>query len=329
MDLLRFPLVVLVDVFKNMDFKELFLISLLSKRARDTLKVTSMSSEFSFNLSNSLKIQIETYTRNSSIPVKDYRVRDESMRLSLRSVGLILHDEPAQKQLLLANHMFDTFKCSFISITFFDEAVPSTAWELMKMINQRKLYIKSFSYYANAESSEFIPRILDECTEVTDSIFISAFFPDDFVYTPSRPFKAKKIRVWKTTNWFNLENFMSSPRVIVEIGKSSKRTAETYDSFFTKWMDSDVPLQKLTFYFIEENDYQTIIDALDKQGTVRRVEADWFEVTRRNGSEFFYHTFAGFIKICTKQAYLEKVRKDGERAAARQIAIDHQALEQQ
>uniref|UniRef100_A0A1I7UTL1 F-box domain-containing protein n=1 Tax=Caenorhabditis tropicalis TaxID=1561998 RepID=A0A1I7UTL1_9PELO len=324
MDLLRFPLVVLVDVFKNMEFKEIFSISLLSKRARNTLKLTSIPSEFSISLSDSLDIQIETYICDS--PPTVISVGGETMRLSFRSNGVILEDESAQKQLLLANHMLDTFKCSFICITFFEEAVPSTAWDLMKMINQRKLSIKSFSYYIKSESFEFIPRILDECTEVTDFIFISACFPDDFVYTPSRPFKTKDIRVCETTNWFNLESCMSSLQIVVELGKTSNRTAETYNSFFSKWMDSDVRLQSLTFYSIEEDQYQTIMDTLGKQGTTRTIDKDWIELTRRNGSEFFIHPLHGFISIHTKQAYSEIMRLH---AKARQLDIDLQAQDHQ
>uniref|UniRef100_A0A1I7UTJ3 F-box domain-containing protein n=1 Tax=Caenorhabditis tropicalis TaxID=1561998 RepID=A0A1I7UTJ3_9PELO len=47
MNLLRLPFVVLIDVFKNMNFNEKLLMSLLSKRARKTLKMTSVPCELS------------------------------------------------------------------------------------------------------------------------------------------------------------------------------------------------------------------------------------------------------------------------------------------
>uniref|UniRef100_A0A1I7UTJ2 F-box domain-containing protein n=1 Tax=Caenorhabditis tropicalis TaxID=1561998 RepID=A0A1I7UTJ2_9PELO len=307
MDLLRLPLVVLIDIFKNMDFREKFLISFLSKRARNTLKLTCVVPHFVINLSD--KLCIDTGSRdNPSKVTEDHLIGGEVMRLSLYPGQIILRENSPQKQLSFAGYLLDTFLKSTISIGFDDPTLSATVLEFMKIINQRKLSIETFNYSLTEDSSEFIPRILDECSEVTDSIDIHAISPN-FMYTPPRPFKAEILCVWKTTNWLNLEDFMSCHRVVVELGKNSNRTAETYNSFFASWMNSDARLQELTFHSIEKQEYRTIMSAVSNQGTLQRLGKEWIEVKRRNGLEFFIYTFRVYMIIYTKQAYLEEMRK--------------------
>uniref|UniRef100_A0A1I7UTM3 FBA_2 domain-containing protein n=1 Tax=Caenorhabditis tropicalis TaxID=1561998 RepID=A0A1I7UTM3_9PELO len=163
---------------------------------------------------------------------------------------------------MFASYLLETFtNKSTISVTFHDST--RLALEYMKMANERQVSIKMFRYQTRGEhSSEIISKILDECTEVTDVISIDAFRPDDFVYIPPRPFKTKELYVWKTTNWFNLEEFMSCRWIFLELSDNSNRTAETYNLFFNKWMNLDVRLQALTLYISKESDRRSIMDAL-------------------------------------------------------------------
>uniref|UniRef100_A0A1I7UTP7 F-box domain-containing protein n=1 Tax=Caenorhabditis tropicalis TaxID=1561998 RepID=A0A1I7UTP7_9PELO len=315
MDLLRLPLLPLIEIFKYMDFREKFFISLLSKRARKILKSLSVPSPFAFSFTESLHIRLGHNVWDLFIgmtPEEDCIVGGEVMRMVSHPDGLVLKDESFEKQLLLANYVLDTFQKSTISITVMKPTLPASALEFMKMINQKKLSIKTFYYHIDSESSEFIPKILDECTEVTDEIVMHAFFPDDFVYTPSRPFKAKDFRVKFISNWFNLENFLSCRRIDVKFMEPSNRTAETYKSFFTKWMDSeDAQLQRLYLSSIEDTEKQLIMDAIKNQGTTREISDKRTEVTRENGSQLYVYKGTHFIEIITKQMYLENYDEEG------------------
>uniref|UniRef100_A0A1I7UTM2 FBA_2 domain-containing protein n=2 Tax=Caenorhabditis tropicalis TaxID=1561998 RepID=A0A1I7UTM2_9PELO len=206
---------------------------------------------------------------------------------------------------MLVNYLLDTFTMLTISVEFFDPIKPASALELIKMFYQRKVSIKSLRYQISRDSSEFISKILDECTKVTDYVSINAVHPNLLVYTPPRPFKTKMFRVWGTTNWFNLESFISCRCIFLNPGDNSNRTAETYSLFFNKWMDSDVRLQKLTLYFLEQPEYQMIMNALSNQGTKRIIDKDWIEVTRRNGSEFLIEAVPKIVVIYSKQGYLD------------------------
>uniref|UniRef100_A0A1I7UTN2 F-box domain-containing protein n=1 Tax=Caenorhabditis tropicalis TaxID=1561998 RepID=A0A1I7UTN2_9PELO len=308
MNLLRLPFVVLIEVFKNMNFEEIFLISLLSKRARNTLKITCVIPHFAINLSDGMYIHVEHYISQSRMTGKvfNYLIGAKKMRFSLYPDGISLQEKLHEKQFLLIEHLLDTFPKSTISITFSYKTLP--ALEFMKIFNQRGVSIKSFSYCISGDSSEFNPKILDECTEVTEHIFVSANFPDNYVYTPPRPFKAKKVCVWENSNWLNLEEFMSCRCISLELGENSNRTAKTYNSFFTKWMDSGAPLQEVKLVFFGEPDYRMIMSAFRNHGTERRINNDWFEINRKDG--FFMGTFGNYIIVCTKQAYLEKFREN-------------------
>uniref|UniRef100_A0A1I7UTI1 F-box domain-containing protein n=1 Tax=Caenorhabditis tropicalis TaxID=1561998 RepID=A0A1I7UTI1_9PELO len=190
MDLLRLPLVVLIEVFKNMNFGEKFLISLLSKRARNTLKLTCVAPHLSFQLSKDFYI----YTSNCHTVVEDgehFLIEGEILYMSIHRDIIILHEPWLYKQLLLAGYLLDLFTNSTISIKLFKPTPPASAWEFMKLINQRQPRIKSVVNWLSGDSSEFVPKILDECTEVIDFLAILGTYPDDFVYTPPRPFKAK------------------------------------------------------------------------------------------------------------------------------------------
>uniref|UniRef100_A0A1I7UTN9 F-box domain-containing protein n=1 Tax=Caenorhabditis tropicalis TaxID=1561998 RepID=A0A1I7UTN9_9PELO len=56
-----------------------------------------------------------------------------------------------------------------------------------------------------------------------------------------------------------------------------------------------------------------------EKGTVRRIDNNWIELKRRDGSEFFINPFGPSIRFYNKKAYLKKVREDEEYALARQL----------
>uniref|UniRef100_A0A1I7UTL5 F-box domain-containing protein n=1 Tax=Caenorhabditis tropicalis TaxID=1561998 RepID=A0A1I7UTL5_9PELO len=309
MDLLRLPLVVLIEVFKNMDFREKFLISLLSKRARSTLTLTCVIPHFTFFFKTDLYIGTNA---QSCTEITEWtgHIGGEEMRLSILSEKVISREQSFRKRLLLVAYLLDTFKKASVSVLFYDVILPSSAYEFIKMINQRQLCINSVIYIICGHSSEFIPRILDECTEVAECIIVRADFTDDFEYTPPRPFKAKVFHVGLSNNWFNLEKFMTCRYIAVELDEDSKRNGQDFNLFFTKWMNSDVPLQNVKFSTTKEPEYQMIMNALDNQGTKRELEEGWIELKRGDGSEFFIEETPDAIEIFTKQAYLKRYKEE-------------------
>uniref|UniRef100_A0A1I7UET6 FBA_2 domain-containing protein n=1 Tax=Caenorhabditis tropicalis TaxID=1561998 RepID=A0A1I7UET6_9PELO len=134
----------------------------------------------------------------------------------------------------------------------------------MKMLDQRKVSIKSFVYRSSSLLPEFVVKILDECTEVTDRIEIAVLLPREFVYTPLRPFKTRKLHITGKSNWYNPDCFMNCRRVSLRLGFITTRTKQSYNSLFSNWMDSDSPLQHLTLC-IDESKNQWIMDALNNQ----------------------------------------------------------------
>uniref|UniRef100_A0A1I7UTN8 F-box domain-containing protein n=2 Tax=Caenorhabditis tropicalis TaxID=1561998 RepID=A0A1I7UTN8_9PELO len=314
MDLLRLPLLVLKEVFKNMDFREKFLISLMSKRARNTLKLTCEKPYFSFELSNDFSIFLEPSDRDRALTdEKQYLILGESLKLRFYPNGMKLNSQSIREQLFLAGYLLDTFTNPTSSVCFQYPTEPVDVWKFMKMINQRQGSIKSFQYRFEGESSEFASRILDECTEVTDYIWIHRVFSGDFVYTPPRPFKAKKLNFGETSNLFNVEKFMSCRNIYLKRKENSIWPTQTYNSFIQKWMDLSVPLQELSFGTMQESEEYLIMDVLRNLGVMKKIKSEWFELKRRDGSKFFINNNCHIlITIYTKQAYLEKVKDDEE-----------------
>uniref|UniRef100_A0A1I7UTL9 F-box domain-containing protein n=1 Tax=Caenorhabditis tropicalis TaxID=1561998 RepID=A0A1I7UTL9_9PELO len=315
MNLLRFPLVVLIEVFKNMDFREKFLFSLMSKRARNILELTSMSTHFSFDFTKDLLIHTGTYTSGSrpemTVEASDYLIGGKVIRLSLHSDGVILQDKTPQNQSLLTDYLLDIFRKQSISVAFFYPTQPASALEFMQMINERKLFVESFSYFIMSPSSEFIPRILDECTEVTNSIYINAIFPDDFVYTPPRPFKVREFRVGLTSGWFNLESFMSCRRIIFERGDYSYRAPQSWNTFLRNWIDSDARLEYMLCSHTVGSDFPQIVDGLRNE-EIQEMSDDWIDVKRRDGSEFVIgrSSTKDSFYIMTKEEHMECFKQD-------------------
>uniref|UniRef100_A0A1I7UTL4 F-box domain-containing protein n=1 Tax=Caenorhabditis tropicalis TaxID=1561998 RepID=A0A1I7UTL4_9PELO len=310
MDLLRIPLLVLIDVFKNMDFREKFLISLMSKRARNTLKLTCVIPHFSIKFSNDMYIHSKpvSWVNRSTIAVEasDLLIGGEEMRLSLYPDGTSLQEQSIEKQLILADHVFDTFIKSSISIKFFDPTPSLSAWEFMKMLNDRQLIITLFSYYITSASSEYIPKILDECTEVTDSISMHAAFPEDFVYTPPYSFIATELHVSKRTNWLNLKSFMSCSRIFLE--GVSNWTPEFWNTFFKNWIESESRLQYLSCISKDTPKLQLIIDGLSNEMITRIGKNEWIEVKRRDGSEFFIGKASNHLYMMSKEEHRKERR---------------------
>uniref|UniRef100_A0A1I7UEI3 F-box domain-containing protein n=1 Tax=Caenorhabditis tropicalis TaxID=1561998 RepID=A0A1I7UEI3_9PELO len=304
LNLLRFPLVVLIEIFKNMDFREKFLISLLSKRARNTLKLTCLIPHLSFRFEDSVQICLVPPLLEGE-PM-DHIIKGEEMRLSVYSNGVVLQDKSLQDQLLLTNRVLNSFRTTSISLEFHKPTLPALVLEFMRKINQRKLCVQSFSYNARLESSEIISSILDECTEVTGLIWMLVGLPYNYAYKFSSPFKAKGIYVGTGCFWFNTERQRCSHLII----NLCSRTAICYNSFFTNWIGSDTRLEHVSLIASKESENKFIMDALNNQGTLLPIADKWIEMKRIDGSEFFIHTIFDYIQIYTKQAYLEKVRKN-------------------
>uniref|UniRef100_A0A1I7UTR7 F-box domain-containing protein n=1 Tax=Caenorhabditis tropicalis TaxID=1561998 RepID=A0A1I7UTR7_9PELO len=186
MDLLRLPYVPLIEIFKTMDFREKFLISSLSKRAKNIINLTSMKNHFSFEFSNSLDIYLGQYHWYSKVPLlnqpwgneikttaeSDYLIGGEIMRLSFSPFGIFLRRQTIRNQLLLAGHVLDEFPKSTLSISFSDRILPTSVLEFINMIHQRKLSMKTFTYNIPKDASVFVPEILDKCAKVADFVSI-------------------------------------------------------------------------------------------------------------------------------------------------------------
>uniref|UniRef100_A0A1I7UVA8 F-box domain-containing protein n=1 Tax=Caenorhabditis tropicalis TaxID=1561998 RepID=A0A1I7UVA8_9PELO len=323
MEIFRLPLLPLIEVFKNMDFREKFLISLLSKRARNILRINSRSSEFSIDFSEELRISLRpnnSYRRSIvSDEVFDCLVSGEVLELKFSSVGVVLREQSPQKQLLLANYVLDTFKKPPIHVLFEGSTPPTFVLEFMKMINQKKLPIKSITLYIYSKSSELTSRILDECTGVTDTISIHSEFPNDLVYTPPRPFKATTLIVIESTNWVNLESFMSCQRIYLNLGMHSNRTPQSWNTFFRNWIDSDSPLENLSCVSGDKPiNFPLMVDGLSNEGIKKRWTTDeWIDVKRRNGSEFVISRDSHYFHIWTKQEHLEHLRNQEQNSRFR------------
>uniref|UniRef100_A0A1I7UTN3 FBA_2 domain-containing protein n=1 Tax=Caenorhabditis tropicalis TaxID=1561998 RepID=A0A1I7UTN3_9PELO len=206
---------------------------------------------------------------------------------------------------MLAHHLLDTFKKTFIHISFSDKTQPAWALRFMKMLNKRQASIRSFRYYIPSDSSEFIPRILDECTEVTDTIWISADFPDDFNYVSPRPFKATELHVGKTGNWMNLENFVNCRQIEIHSYKTLNWTPQSWNKFFRNWINSDAQLEDLRCEKIEESDFPLMVDGLSDEGIKHSEYYEWIEVKRRDGSEFVIGRTFNRVFIETRVKHLE------------------------
>uniref|UniRef100_A0A1I7UTA2 F-box domain-containing protein n=1 Tax=Caenorhabditis tropicalis TaxID=1561998 RepID=A0A1I7UTA2_9PELO len=315
MDLLRLPLVVLIEVFKNMEFHEKFLISLLSKRAKNIVRVTSTTSHLSVLFDFDLHIRWGHYSYDDVEEATDewnFCIGGEMMRIGYYENGLTIEDHSFRQKLLLIGHLLDIFPKATFTVGFYESSEHKLMLEFMKMINQRRLPIKTLYFMLTSNSSELRSEILDECLEVTDYIMMHTAFPDDFVYTPSRPFKAEKMRILRQTPWFDLESFINCRSVSVQLSEHSQWTSQYWNSFFTNWMDSDAPLQRLMLHSMIESENRSILDEMRKQGSHNKTDV-LMEMKRGNGSEFFIYHRPHFIDIYTKQAYLENLEEIEQR----------------
>uniref|UniRef100_A0A1I7UPP6 FBA_2 domain-containing protein n=1 Tax=Caenorhabditis tropicalis TaxID=1561998 RepID=A0A1I7UPP6_9PELO len=232
------------------------------------LNQTSMPVHLVVDFAEDVYIHVGTDTKPSRSNVtdqaSDHIIGGEVMRMSFYPDGLTLQNESLQNHLLLTAHLLDTYRKSTVSVEFCYPTQPALAWEFMKMVNQRRVPVKSFSFLIYAASSEFIPKILDECTEVTDLIWFNAMLPDNFFYTPPRPFKATEFRVNIATKWFDPQSFMSCRRIILKINRNSTWTAQWWNAFIQNWIDSDVALEYLSCNHTESSNFLEMISGLSQ-----------------------------------------------------------------
>uniref|UniRef100_A0A1I7UTA0 FBA_2 domain-containing protein n=2 Tax=Caenorhabditis tropicalis TaxID=1561998 RepID=A0A1I7UTA0_9PELO len=261
-----------------------------------------------------------SYEMNSNVTTeRNCCIGGELIELSFLSDRVVFQDKSVQKQLLLANHAFDVFPKSTISVEFSPTAEPATALNVMKIINQRRMCIKELKY--SNERSELASEILDESTEVTDTIKMFTIFPDDFIYMPPRPFKAIKFSGNRIDHWFNI--VFDFRRVSFKFNKNVDRTAQFWNTFFNSWRNRR--LQCFSVHNIGYSEYELMVERLSDgfvqnilflivtytfRGAKKRITGAWFEVKTGDGAEFmFCYSILHFSHIMTKQAYLEYLKK--------------------
>uniref|UniRef100_A0A1I7UTR0 FBA_2 domain-containing protein n=1 Tax=Caenorhabditis tropicalis TaxID=1561998 RepID=A0A1I7UTR0_9PELO len=130
-------------------------------------------------------------------------------------------------------------------------------------------------------------------------------FPDDFVYTPPRPFKVKQFCVRDSANWFKLENFMNCLQINLGYGRNY-RTPQSWNTFFRNWIDSDARLGYLWCSNIVVTEFPQIIEGLSNEGIQQQGTDEWIEVKRRDGSEYFIGRTGDDMYILTKQSHLRR-----------------------
>uniref|UniRef100_A0A1I7UTA3 F-box domain-containing protein n=1 Tax=Caenorhabditis tropicalis TaxID=1561998 RepID=A0A1I7UTA3_9PELO len=325
MNLLRLPLVVLTQIFKMWNFRTKFFVSLLSKRARTTLKLACGIPHFSVLSEHNLHIRWGYYSRDyyeNATATGSYCIGGNKMEIGHYAHGLIISNRSMWNQLLLVGHVLDTFPKATFTLAFYDPPRPELTLKLMKTLNQRKLQIKTLYYMITLNPSKFVPKILDECTKVTDYIRMRSLFPDDFVYNPIRPFKAATMEIYRINPWFELESFLYCGYVDVQLSDHSERTAWDWSSFFTNWMDYDTPLQRFELHDMKKSETQLVLDELRKQGISRIISDSLFEIKKENGSEFFIRYNSYYVGIYTKQAYLEYLEEIERRKRLRRVVDD-------
>ncbi|CAL2051060.1 unnamed protein product [Caenorhabditis brenneri] len=218
----RLPLVAIREVMKSMDFREIFLLPLISKRSRDFVS-GSISRNFCFSTSftvsaNRMCVKLmKSKHYDERIYGGTYRLKNELLTMRYSDDCLLYEwtgkDSCAQNETsirMILCHLVIAFKDTKMSIDF-EGLRDKFAMELIRFC-RHTASPRRVTYRLFYTSSEAIQDLLNGAEENSDLI-LKSIVPENFNYTPpSGGYKFNTLHV-DNAHWMKIEDFVQCRKV--------------------------------------------------------------------------------------------------------------------
>lgn len=263
--LLRLPSLAAYEVFKSMDCRSLFTVSLLSQNIQRIVKRCIPKNSIKIQLIQGVNLTVQT--GNLILNVHQKLSKSRRTRYSVKniyflhgSVSWYTRDTAGVVEFLTA-----TFNLPTVSLNFLLETNEERALKLLRITKEHKLPISLVSYKQKKTSSKVFKEILNECKTLSD-VMISTSLRPDFEFRPASPkeFCINSFHLAGSTDWLHLDDFMGCQKLKIH-GCGFPRDVS---SSLRKMVTSVTTLKYVEIQFQNDLDLQATVDIIMK-GDVR------------------------------------------------------------
>ncbi|KAF1768062.1 hypothetical protein GCK72_008023 [Caenorhabditis remanei] len=248
MKFLRFPMLVMKDILRNMDPIVLINLSLLSKK---------MSILISFGDSSRFKISLGDYL-TISCGLESYNIylcRGKSNVVAVKCFGGMSSVNWNDTWPKLLFHILKVFKCPITTVTGFLLG-PVKFKEAMQQVIRGNFEIQDMDLKNSSMESDVLGRMFEEAN-VTGTLTLNR----EYESTMQCP-KNLKYLLSENSEWFTIDKLLTSRCVVIEVQKCSLTNFEL-DEYLRKWQNGDYP--NLEYFFTSGmylNDWSPILEMM-------------------------------------------------------------------
>ncbi|EFP12266.1 hypothetical protein CRE_04191 [Caenorhabditis remanei] len=248
--LFRLPTLLLTKIIRYMNLKEIFMVSLASKKSAyiigSLLPPNLFNLEIDFSVESKATVGAEKHWIDPLV-IKRMGVYGRPVAKQFCDVCSQWAEGDSVKSLL--THLANVFNPT-ISIDFGKICHQEFVMEVMNLVKQLNLVKKSIYVSCAALSPENYKYILDECKTIFQlSLFCE--ISSDFEYRAGPDFRMVYLYV-SDGHWVHLEDFTNCNRAIVHNHHHHQQpkyaNPEVLRAFIRKWIESECRLQHLEVY---------------------------------------------------------------------------------
>ncbi|CAL2028064.1 unnamed protein product [Caenorhabditis brenneri] len=306
----RLPFLAIREMIQSMGTREIFYLSLLSKKSANFVMLSipknSLSADFTFRRDGFLlELMPAGYFKQGHdiLPDTSYRIQGNFLKTRVSSDNLYVQCEwtdtsGVQESIRKLFYRFSkAFKNSKFYMKFKDGTREEFAMEKIRFAWENGFSLDHIDFCLKNSSPESIQALLDGCNEHQTSLCFETELPEGFRYTPPPGgYKFKSLAV-HYAHWVNLDDFLQC-RKLFFIGEFPDLTVEYLNGLLKKIVNLEVNLENFFFPVksVEPTDFAAIVRGLSESAIRQNGAWQGLEFERKDGLK---------LRISLDQGYLD------------------------
>ncbi|CAL2028080.1 unnamed protein product [Caenorhabditis brenneri] len=310
----RLPFLAIREIIKSMDTREIFYLSLLSKKSQSlvTLSIPKDSplAKFTFTEYRLLfELMPKGYFENAHRPLPDasYRIQGVFLPTKVSTDNLLVQCEfysssgtsEFEESIRKLFYFFSKkFNKSEIFIEFKVGTREEFAIEILRFARENGIPLNEVDFSLHKASSQSIQELLNLCNEQHMSLHIRTEIPIGFKYTPPPGGHKFKCFVVYHAHWINLDDFLQCRKVFF-MTELPDLTVEYLNDLLKKIVNLECRFD--TFHFqlksIKPTDFPEIVKGLSESAIKQGVAWQGLKFERKDGLKLLVSLLGRTLKL--------------------------------
>ncbi|CAL2028069.1 unnamed protein product [Caenorhabditis brenneri] len=310
----RLPFLAIREVIKSMNTREIFLLSLASKKSANFVMLSiskdSLLAKFTFNRHRLLfELMPKGYFEKAHRPLPEdsYRIEEEFVPTSASSDNLHVQCEfysssgtsEAEESIRKLFYSFSKkFKKSEIFIKFEDGTSEGFVIEIIRFAWENGIALNEVDFFLDKASSETIQELLNGCNKHYTSLKIETRIPKEFKCTPPIGGYKFKSLIVDYARWVTLDDFLQC-REFRFWTEFPDLTVEYLNGLLMKIVNMECRLERFVFDIksINPSDFPEIVRGLSESAIQQEGAWQGLQFERKDGLKLMISLSNGYLDL--------------------------------